>query len=119
MNPEKEVKMKMYYVTLNNQDEAKTLSHLLLEKQLAVCTNWFPISCAYKWEGEIKNGSEIVLIIKTKNNLREKIEKEISKLIHYTNYIAEIDVHSVNHSFLNWLDSEVPDLDSEVPDHKR
>ncbi len=102
--------MKMYYITLNTQKEAKAISYDLLEKRLAVCTNWFPITCAYRLHGEIKDESEVVLIIKTKDGLREAIEKVISEHINYTNYIAEIDVHSINHTFLKWLEAEVPNI---------
>jgi periplasmic divalent cation tolerance protein len=38
--------MRIYYITLNNDDEARRISKALLEGQLAVCTNWFPITCA-------------------------------------------------------------------------
>ncbi|MBV8815732.1 MAG: divalent cation tolerance protein CutA, partial [Verrucomicrobia bacterium] len=45
--------MRIYYVTLNTDDEARRISQELLERQLAVCTNWFPITCAYRWEGKL------------------------------------------------------------------
>jgi periplasmic divalent cation tolerance protein len=99
--------MKMYYVTLNNDAEAKTISFDLLEQKVAICTNWFPITCAYRWEGEIKHEQEVVLIIKTKENMREKIETIISSHIDYLNYIAELDVHSVNAGYLNWVNTEI------------
>lgn len=100
--------MKIFYITLNNVEEAKIISTILLEKQLAVCTNWFPITCAYRWQGEIKIGDEVVLIVKTMANMREKIEKIIAERINYTNFIAEINVDSVNQGFMNWLSQEVP-----------
>ena len=100
--------MKMYYITLNSLDEAKAVSYALLESRLAVCTNWFPMTCTYRWEGKIKHEPEVTLIIKTQAGLREDIEKVISQHISYTNYMAEIDVCSVNNSFLKWLDAEVP-----------
>ncbi len=99
--------MKMYYVTLNNAEEAKKISLSLLEKQLAVCTNMFPITCAYRWQGEIKQEAEVVLIIKTKEGMRTDIESVIKQNINYTNFIAEIDVKSVNDNFLQWLNNEV------------
>lgn len=100
--------MKMYYITLNTPEVAKTISDALLEKRLAVCTNWFPISSAYRWQGEIKHEQECILIVKTKGGLREEIEKVVSQHINYTNYIAEIDVASVNAEYLKYLDTEVP-----------
>ena len=45
--------MKLYYVTLNNSEETHQISQALLEKQLAICTNSFPITCTYRWEGKI------------------------------------------------------------------
>ncbi len=102
--------MKMYYITLNNEDEARAIGYALLERSLAVCVNWFPITCAYRWQGEIRSESEIVLIAKTQDGKRDVIESVIAEHVSYTNLIAEIDVHSVNHRFLSWLDSELPHL---------
>ena len=99
--------MKMYYITLNNEEEAKKISVSLLKKQLAVCTNTFPITCTYRLQSEIKQEPEVVLIIKTKSGMRSEIERVISEHINYTNFIAEIDVHSINEGFLQWLNKEV------------
>ena len=69
--------MKIFYVTLNTADEARRISRELLEKQLAVCTNWFPITCAYRWEGKITEEPETVLVIKTQTGYRSDIEAVI------------------------------------------
>ncbi|MGK7916625.1 MAG: divalent-cation tolerance protein CutA [Prochloraceae cyanobacterium] len=100
--------MELFYVTLNTTDEARQISHKLLEQKLAVCTNWFPITCAYRWEGEIKEEPEFVLIIKTQQHYREDIEQLIRESIDYTNFIGEISVRSVNEGFVQWLDREIP-----------
>lgn len=99
--------MKLFYITLETPEQAKAISLSLLEKRVAVCTNLFPISCAYRWEGEIKQESEVVLIVKTKENMRQKIEEIVSKHISYTNFMAELDVASINAPFLSWLEGEV------------
>jgi len=102
--------MKIYYVTLNNSEEARKISGALLEKKLAVCTNWFPITCAYCWEGEIKEEPELVLIIKTQAGYKQEIENVIQQYITYTNFIAEISPTGVNQGFLDWLTVEVPPI---------
>ena len=101
--------MKLFYVTLNTQTEAEKISHLLLEKRLAVCTNWFPMQCAYRWAGKIKQEPEVALFIKTQANRRAAIEAIIKSVISYTNCIAELDVKSVNTNFSAWLEKEVLD----------
>ena len=100
--------MQLYYLTLNSVEEASKISHALLEQQLAVCTNWFPITCAYRWEGKIVEEPEIVLIVKTQSGYREAIEQAIRQHITYTNFIAEITPTAVNQGFLDWLNAEVP-----------
>jgi len=99
--------MKIFYVTLNNASEANQISVDLLEKRLAVCTNVFPITCTYRWEGEIKQEPEVVLIIKTMEGLRDEIEAVIHQHISYTNFIAELEVQSINTAFMAWLTAEV------------
>jgi periplasmic divalent cation tolerance protein len=77
------------------------VSKALLEQQLAVCTNWFPITCAYRWSGKIVEEPEIVLIVKTQSGYREAIAQVIRQQITYTNFIAELSPESVNQGFLN------------------
>jgi periplasmic divalent cation tolerance protein len=99
----------LYYITLNNTDEAQLISHDLLTHHLAVCTNWFPITCAYRWEDEIKQEAEVVLIVKSKDNKRNEIEETVKKHIPYTHCITEIKTAFTNMPFLVWLDQEVKD----------
>ena len=100
--------MQFLYVTLNTAEEAHKISHQLLEKRLALCTNWFPITCAYRWEGKVIEEPEFVLIIKTQLRYRQDIESVIKEHIDYTNCVATLAVESVNEGFLKWLNAEVP-----------
>lgn len=95
--------MKLFYITLNNEQEAKDISSILLKQKIAVCTNWFPINCAYHWEGTIKFGAEIVLIVKTVEHQRARVEEVVHSKVKYTNFIAELPVDSVNEAFGTWL----------------
>ena len=100
--------MRIFYVTLNNADEARQISRILIEQQLAGCTNWFPITSTYRWEERIVEEVETVLIIKTREGYRGAIEEVIRQNISFTNFIGEIALESVNESYLQWLNSEVP-----------
>jgi periplasmic divalent cation tolerance protein len=100
--------MIVYYVTLNSSDEARQIGRSLLEKKLALCVNWFPITCAYRWKGEIVEEPEVVLIVKTLAGYRTEIEQEIRQHITYTNFIGELSPTSVNQGFLDWLNAEIP-----------
>ncbi len=100
--------MKLYYITLNTDEEARQIGMKLLTQKLAVCVNWFPITCAYRWEEKIVEEPEVVLIVKTQSGYREAIEQIIKQSITYNNLIAEISPVSVNEGFLNWLNAEIP-----------
>lgn len=99
--------MVILYITLNTDEEARTISRALLEKRLAVCTNWFPITCAYRWKGEIIEEPETVLIVKTLPERYEAIAEEVRRHVSYTNFIAQIDVPKINNAFVSWLEEEI------------
>ncbi len=100
--------MRIFYVTLSTVDQARQISRALVEEQLAACTNWFPITSTYRWEGRIAEETETVLIIKTQEGYRGAIEEVIRRHVSYTNFIGEIALESVNASYLQWLNAEVP-----------
>lgn len=100
--------MKLIYVTLNTADEARAIARALFERRLAVCCNWFPITCAYRWEGKIVEESETALLVKTQAGNHQAIEEVVRSFVAYVNCIAEIAPESVNEGFENWLNAEVP-----------
>ena len=104
--------MKIIYVTLNNADEAKKIGNELLTLNLANCVNFFPITCIYKYKGKITEEPETVLIIKTKEDYYDKIEKVIKKHITFDNFIGQINIEKINNEFSNWLDDVVKTSDS-------
>ncbi|MCS6831513.1 MAG: divalent-cation tolerance protein CutA [bacterium] len=99
--------MVILYVTLNTDEEARTISRALLEKRLAVCTNWFAITCAYRWKGDIVEEPETVLIVKTLPELYEAVTEEVRRHISYTNFMAQIEVPKMNKEFAHWLKEEL------------
>lgn len=99
--------MKIIYITLNNNEEARAIGRKLLEMKLANCVNFFPITCIYSYKDEITEEPEVVLIIKTLENMFAKIEKVVKESINYDNFIGEIQVNQVNSNFESWLNSVV------------
>ncbi len=98
--------MKFIYVTLNTADEARTIGRSLLERRLANCVNFFPITCMYRWAGEITEESEVVLIVKTRDDAYDEVANVIKSSITYTNCVAEIAVSRNTPEFLAWLERE-------------
>ena len=95
--------MRIFYVTLNDDGEARAVARLLLTRRDAVCCNWFPITCAYVLHDEIKEGPEVVLIVKSLAEKREAVRAAVAEVIDYTNFVGEIELDGVNDGFAAWL----------------
>jgi periplasmic divalent cation tolerance protein len=102
--------LRIIYVTLNTDEEARSIARTLLERQLAVCCNGFPITCAYRWEGRIVEEPETVLLVKTQADRFGAVEQVIREAVSYTNCVAELAPGAVNAGFRAWLDAEAPEL---------
>lgn len=94
-------------MTLNNIDEARIIGRELLEKNLANCVNIFPITCIYKYKGELTEEPETVLLVKTKDGYYEKVKDVIKKHIDYDNFIGQLVVEKINDNFYSWLNEIV------------
>lgn len=99
--------MVLVYITLNTEEEARQISRALLEARLAVCTNWFPITCAYRWKGDIVEEPETVLLVKTTESLYDAVVEAVRQRIDYTNFIAQLSVPRINNEFAAWLQEEL------------
>jgi periplasmic divalent cation tolerance protein len=97
----------LYYLTFSRPEEAQAVAHELLHEKIAVCTNWFPITCAYLWEGAVQQEAETVLIVKARAGVRESIEAVARRHIDYTHFVGEIPLASVNTDFAQWLTREL------------
>ena len=104
--------MKKYgfvYVTCSHKEEAKKIAHICLNQKLAACVNIFPpiLSC-YKWQGEQKEEEEIILILKTRQDLFEALCETIKNNHSYTcPCIVFISLKKGLPCFFSWIDSQV------------
>jgi periplasmic divalent cation tolerance protein len=57
---------RIVFITVPNKEEAKRLAHGLVTEHLAACVNIVPnIESVYRWQGEIHEDEECLLICKT------------------------------------------------------
>lgn len=63
------------FITAGSAEEADKLSRGLVEEKLAFCVNAVPaVKSTYYWENKLCVDEEILLIVKTRNELFEKLE---------------------------------------------
>jgi periplasmic divalent cation tolerance protein len=99
-------------VTVANRDECKKIARHLVEKRLAACVNISqPIESVYRWEGQIAEEGEFLLIIKSIRELFSEIKTEISKVHSYhTPEIICLPVIDGSRNYLQWISDSVKPL---------
>lgn len=99
----------LFYTTCPDEATAQKISQVLLEEKLVACTNLFPgMKSQYWWEGKIETAQEVVLILKTRSELKETLQKKFESLHPYqVPCFLEISVESGSVQYLQWLADSV------------
>jgi periplasmic divalent cation tolerance protein len=96
------------YITCKNKKEAEKIGLVLIEEKLAACVNYFPIGSIYRWQEKIIKDKEFILIIKTRDENFEAVEKRIGELHSYKiPCIVALPVSKVAKNYFNWLGEQI------------
>ena len=95
--------------TASSKEEARKIGRALVERLLAACVNIVPqVGSIYRWEGEVEEADEWLLIIKTTRGAFERVRDAIKELHSYD--VAEcvaVSIESGSMEYLNWLGESV------------
>ena len=90
--------------TYPNKKSISKIAQNLVKSKLVACVNISKISSIYSWNDKIENTSEYLAIFKTITKNKTLLKKKIKETHPYEiPEIAEVDVTSINKSYLNWL----------------
>jgi periplasmic divalent cation tolerance protein len=85
-----------------NEENAKLIVRTLVEEELAACVNSMPVTSTYRWQDEIVEDTEQLLIIKTKNY--ERVEARIKELHTYeVPEIIALEIKQGSKEYLDWI----------------
>ena len=92
-------------VTCGSEEEASKIGRSLVEEHLAACVNIIsPVRSIYRWEGKVCDEKEWLLIIKTRSQRFEVLEKRIKALHSYSvPEIISLPIQEGAASYLDWL----------------
>ncbi len=96
------------FCTVPNKDEAKKISKVLIQESLAACVSTVDkVSSLFSWNEEVCSENELLLIIKTRRELFEKIEIVIKELHSYNvPEIIALPVIVGSEDYLGWIEHE-------------
>src|ERR687887_1554449 len=71
-------------ITAASEEEATTIGRALVERKLAACANVVPgIRSIFRWEGKVTEEKEVLLLVKSRNESFDEIEKAVKGLHSY------------------------------------
>lgn len=94
--------------TVPEEKTGQTIATRLLEEKLAACVTISAASQSfYWWKGQISKEPEHILLIKTRANLYEELEKKIQEIHPYdVPEIIALPVQKGSADYLNWIEKE-------------
>jgi periplasmic divalent cation tolerance protein len=94
--------------TTETKEQAEKIAHHLIEAKLAACVQITgPITSIYRWKGKVESAQEWLCLIKTRDDLYNKVEAAIKSLHPYeTPEIIAVPIIKGSKEYLNWIDDE-------------
>jgi periplasmic divalent cation tolerance protein len=96
------------YITAKDKSEAAAVGHTLVDERLAACVNIIPgMSSIYRWEGDIEEAGEVVLIAKTRSSRVEQLIERVKQLHSYAcPCIVSWRIEQGHPPYLDWIEKE-------------
>ena len=101
--------IRVVLTTCDLLEEARTIAHALVERQLAACVNIVPqVESVYRWKGEVETATEFLLMIKTTAGSFDKLRASLAELHSYeVPECLEIAVTDGSATYLKWIQDSV------------
>jgi len=92
------------YVTVPNEELGEKLSKGLLENKLCACVNRTNVLSMFTWKNQIEKDQELLLIIKTRASLLDKLTSFVKQ--NHTYEVPEVIAIPIiygNKDYLQWI----------------
>ncbi len=95
--------------TASSKEEARRMGRALVERLLAACVSIVPqVDSIYRWEGEIEEAEEFLLIVKTTRSAFERVRNAIHELHSYdVPECVSVAIDEGSTEYLSWIGQSV------------
>jgi periplasmic divalent cation tolerance protein len=93
------------FCTVPDLETARRIARTLVHEELAACVNLLPgLTSVYRWQGQVEESSELLLIIKTRQERYPALEARIKALHPYqVPEIIALAIEQGSMSYLDWI----------------
>jgi periplasmic divalent cation tolerance protein len=97
------------FVTAGSAGEADHLARTLVEERLAACVNRIKsVKSVYRWQGEVEESEEELLIIKSRRELFPSVEIRVRELHSYSvPEVIALPIIEGSQGYLQWLQEQL------------
>ena len=93
--------------TAPSREVALELARALVDRRIAACVNVLPATSVYRWEGEVQEEDEHVLVIKTRRTHVDDIKDLFAERHPYeVPELISLEVEDGSSEYLTWLRDE-------------
>ena len=95
-------------VTAASEEEAASIGQTIVGERLAACVNIIrSVRSIYRWQGRIEDQQEVLMILKTRKVLFERLQERVKELHSYSvPEIIALPILEGSKQYLNWLGQE-------------
>jgi periplasmic divalent cation tolerance protein len=96
------------FITAPNEKEAAAISQTIVGERLAACINIIPsVRSIYRWQGRVEDEQEVLMVVKTKKSLFERLQERVKELHSYeVPEIIGLPLVEGSKEYLDWLGQE-------------
>jgi periplasmic divalent cation tolerance protein len=104
-----EFKHVVIFITVPSEEVGRVVADTLLKGKLAACVNMIsPVNSLYRWQGEIHDDQEVMLVVKSSVDLFEDELVPAVKAVHPYEVpeIIALPIIMGSDDYLTWIDEE-------------
>lgn len=91
--------------TAKSLEDARQIAQKVLSERLVSCAQLLPINSLYTWKGEVVEEGEVLLLLKTRQELYAELERAIVSVHSYeTPEIVLLPIIQGLPAYLDWID---------------
>ncbi|PLX37101.1 MAG: divalent-cation tolerance protein CutA [Hyphomicrobiales bacterium] len=110
----------LVYSTFPDKETALGVGRSLVADRLCACVNILPqMISVYRWEGEVEEGDEVVMLVKTRSTLADAVVAAIVERHPYdVPAVLVLPTEGGNPAFCDWIFDETSSAKAEISEGK-